>query len=147
MDEDNLSKYDSAKNELDEIYDHIAEDTRIRSKCDWYEHGKKSIKFFLNLEKQRGSQNTIKKLVVDDKEITEQTHILEHIREFYETLFKTQEQKTNIEMENFFSDVDILKFSENQVKLCEENLTEKELYNSLKSMQCNKSPGNDRLSK
>ena len=37
--------------------------------------------FFLNLEKQRGSQNTIKKLVVDDKEITEQTHILEHIRE------------------------------------------------------------------
>ena len=37
--------------------------------------------FFWNLEKQRGSQNTIKKLVVDDKEITEQTHILEHIRE------------------------------------------------------------------
>ena len=36
--------------------------------------------FFLNLEKQRGSQKTIRKLVVDDKEITEQTHILEHSR-------------------------------------------------------------------
>ena len=101
----------------------------------------------MNLEKQRGSQNTIKKLIVDDKEITEQTHILEHIREFYETLFKTREQKTEIEMEKFFSDVDIPKLSENQVKLCEENLTEKDLYNSLKSMQSDKSPGNDGLTK
>ena len=58
-------------NELDEIYDHIAEGIRIRSKCDWYEHGEKSTKFFLNLEKQRGSQNAIKILVIDDKEITE----------------------------------------------------------------------------
>ena len=58
-------------NELDEIYDHIAEGIRIRSKCDWYEHGEKSTKFFLNLEKQRGSQNAIKILFIDDKEITE----------------------------------------------------------------------------
>ena len=80
MDEDNLRKYDNVKNELDKIYDHIAEGTGIRSKCDWYEHGEKSKKYFLNLEKQRGSQNTMKKLVVDNKEITEETHILEHIR-------------------------------------------------------------------
>ena len=66
MDEDNLSKYDSVKNELDKIYDHIAEVIRIRSKSDWYEPGEKSTKFFLNLEKQRRSQNTIKKLVTDD---------------------------------------------------------------------------------
>ena len=56
MDEDNLSKYNSVKNELDGIYDHIAEVTLIRSKCDWYEHGIKSTNFFLNLEKQGGSQ-------------------------------------------------------------------------------------------
>ena len=55
----------------------------------------------MNLEKQRGSQNTIKKLIADDKEITDQTYILEHIREFYKTLFKTLEQKTVIEMETF----------------------------------------------
>ena len=71
LDEDNLSKYDSVKNELNEIYDCISEGIRIGSKCDWYEYGEKSTNFFLNLEKQRGSQNTIKKLVIDDKEITE----------------------------------------------------------------------------
>ena len=107
---------------------------------------KKSTNFFLNLEKQRGSQNTIKKLVADNKEITDKTHILEHI-EFYEALCKTLEQKTAIKMETFFSDVDIPKPSENQVKLCEENLTEKDLYKSLKSMQSDKSPSSDGLTK
>ena len=37
-DANNLGKYNSIKNELDEIYDHIAEGIRIRSKCDCYEH-------------------------------------------------------------------------------------------------------------
>ena len=45
-DANNLGKYNSIKNELDTIYDHIAEGIRIRSKCDWYEHGKKSTSFF-----------------------------------------------------------------------------------------------------
>ena len=38
--------------ELDSIYDEIAEGIRIRSKCDWYEHGEKFHKLFLNLEKK-----------------------------------------------------------------------------------------------
>ena len=51
MDEDSLSKYNSIRNELDEIYDHIVEGTRIRSKCEWYEHGKKSTNFFFEFRK------------------------------------------------------------------------------------------------
>ena len=61
LNEENLSKCNSANNELDNIYDHIAEGTRIRSKCDWYGHSEESTKFFLNLVKQRGYQNKIKK--------------------------------------------------------------------------------------
>ena len=45
-DANNLGKYNSIKNELDAIYDDIAESIGIRSKCDWYEHGKKSTKLF-----------------------------------------------------------------------------------------------------
>ena len=33
--DDNLSKYNGIKNELDAIYDHITEGIRIRSKCEW----------------------------------------------------------------------------------------------------------------
>ena len=39
------------------------------------------------------------------------------------------------------------KLSEDQVKLCEEDLTEKDLYKSLRSMQNDKSHGNDGLTK
>ena len=67
--DDNLSRYNAIKIELDAIYDYITKGIRIRSKCDWYEHRKKSTKFFLNLEKQRGAQNTTKKLIADDKKI------------------------------------------------------------------------------
>ena len=95
---DNLSKYNNIKNELDAIYDNITEGIRIRNKCNWYELREKSTKFFLNLEKQPGSQNTIKKLIVEDKKTTDQTHILECIKEFYETLFKKRKQKTMIEI-------------------------------------------------
>ena len=59
---------------------------------------------------------------------------MERMREFYETLFKTPEQKSKKEMEVFFSYVYIPKLLENQIKLCKDNLTEKDLYNSLKSM-------------
>ena len=94
--DDNVSKYNAIKNELDAIYDHITEDIRIRRKCKWYGHSKKSTKFFLNLEEQRGAQNTMKKLTVDDKEIIDRTHILEYIREFYETLLKNGNKKQKL---------------------------------------------------
>ena len=42
-------------------------------------------------------------------------------------------------------DADFPKLSENQVNLCEKNLTERDLYNSLKSMQSDKSLGKDGL--
>ena len=146
-DANNLGQYNSIKNELEAIYDHIAEGIRIRSKCDWYEHGEKSTIFFENLEKQRGVQNTIKKLIIDDTEVTDQTCILNHIKDFYEALFKKREQKTTAEIKDFLNVIDVPKLSEDQVKLCEEDLTEKDLYKSLRSMQNDKSPGNDGLTK
>ena len=54
--EENRKLYNHYKNELEAIYDHIADGIRIRRKCEWYEHGEKSTKFFLNLEKSEASK-------------------------------------------------------------------------------------------
>ena len=59
--DDNLSKYNNIRNELDAICDHIKESIRVRSICNSYEHSKKATKFFLNLE--RGAQNAIRNLL------------------------------------------------------------------------------------
>ena len=99
---------------------------------------RRKINIFFNLEKQRGAQNTIKKLITDDTEVTDQTCILNHIKDFYEALFKKREQKTTAEIKDFLNVIDVPKLSENQVKLCEEDL---------RSMQNDKSPGNNGLTK
>ena len=41
------------------------------------------------------------KLIIDDTEVTDHTCILNHIKHFYEALFKKREQKTAAEMKDF----------------------------------------------
>ena len=77
-----IKKYERLKNDLESIYDHIAEGVRLRSKWDWSEQGEKSTKFFLNSEKQRGNQNRIRKPIVNEKEINSESEILNQIKLF-----------------------------------------------------------------
>ena len=55
----NNPEYTETDEKLDKIYQEKANGVRIRSKCNWYEHGEKSSKFFLNLEKFCAVQNQI----------------------------------------------------------------------------------------
>ena len=68
-------------------------------------------------------------------------------KRFLWRVFKKREEKTTVEIKVFLNVIDVPKLSEDQVKLCEEDLTEKDLYKSLRSMQNDKSPGNDGLTK
>ena len=54
-------EYDTS--ELDELYDFITAGTIMYSKTSWYEHGKKSSKFFLNLEKCNKAKPCIHTLI------------------------------------------------------------------------------------
>ena len=145
---ENLRKYESFKNDLELIYDHIAEGVRLRSKCDWYEQGEKSTKFFLNLEKQRGNQNRIRKLIANEKEINNETEILNEIKLFYKTLFQNPSQKHSTDdINHFLNALGISKLSTDQIILCDIEVTEKGLYDSMKSMENDKSPGNNGLTK
>ena len=49
--EEDFYAYNLCKLELENIYDKKTAGAKIRSKCDWYQHGEKPTKFFLNLEK------------------------------------------------------------------------------------------------
>ena len=67
-----------------------------------------------------------KKLIVDDKKTTDQTQILECIKEFFENLSKKREQKTATEIKTFLSHINILKLYEDKARLSEEDLSEKD---------------------
>ena len=59
----------------------------------------------MDLKEERGAQNTIKKLIVDDKETTDQTHILEFIKESYETLLKNASKNLEQKLKVFLPDL------------------------------------------
>ena len=66
---DSSDEYISCKNKLDLIYEEKAKGIKIRSRCDWYEYGEKSTKFFLNLEKYHATQSHIRSILIDSKEL------------------------------------------------------------------------------
>ena len=63
-DQNNVSieKYENVKAKLDQFYNYITEGSILRAKCDWYEHGEKSSKYFLNLERLNKAKSSIKSL-------------------------------------------------------------------------------------
>ena len=64
-------EYNLCKLKLKNIYDKKAEGAKLCSKCEWYQHGEKPTKFFLNLEKQKAINTTVRHLIDDSKDITD----------------------------------------------------------------------------
>ena len=60
---------------------------KIRSKCNFYEYQERSSKFFLNLGKNCFICSHIRKLVIEEKELTEHNYMNDNIFTFYQNLF------------------------------------------------------------
>ena len=147
INEDKFNEYKTAKDGLANFYGNIATGVKIRIKCDWYQYGKKSKKYFLNLEKQKAVNGTVKKIIKDYIEITDQLKIQHELRMFHEQLFKKTICSGNSKIVSFLGNISFPVINNDFFNLCENDLTEDELLISLKSMQNNKTPGNDGLTK
>ena len=82
-------EYIDCRNKLDKIYEQKINGIRIRSICDWYEYGEKSSKFFLNLEKTRATQSTIRNITKDKKTL----HVIKKLIKNFLTFIKAYFQK------------------------------------------------------
>ena len=80
--------YLGCKQKLQNIYTKKVNGIRIRSKCNWYENGEKSTKFFLNLEKYRATQGCLRTIIENKKELNDSQQINDALYNFYQTLFK-----------------------------------------------------------
>ena len=66
---------------------------------------------------------------------------------FYETLFRNTSANTSEDCEHFLNEVSVPKLNHKDARICEGDLNELELLNQNNTMQNNKSPGNDGLTK
>ena len=76
--------------ELDQIYDLKVKGAQIRSRAHWIENGEKSTKYFYGLENKSQADNTIYELNIKGDLITDDSQILENLRNFYEVLYTSK---------------------------------------------------------
>ena len=87
-------------------------------------------------------QSQIRKIIVNEQEIIDPNIILND-----ESLLKIGDSNPPSQINNFLDKVQLPKLNITEINECDDELSEKELYISLMSMQNNKSPGNDAITK
>ena len=111
----------------------------MTNKCDLCEYGKKSTKFFLNLEEFTTPKYEQKYKV----EVTNQKEVHDELFDFYENLFKSNKRKPKHDIAQFLGSIQITRLTE-EYAWCEVSISEDEfLIATLKIIPKNKSPGND----
>ena len=104
----------------------------------------KVLKVFLKSWKILRNAKSNRKIIVNDKEITDPNKIQNEIRKFYETLFKKCDSKLPPpQVKDCFDKVQLPKFNFNEINEYNNKLSGEVLYMSLFSMWNNKSLGND----
>ena len=99
------------------------------------------------MKKKWGVQNRIRKLIVEEKEITDHKKITNSIKTVYKTLFKQNVSKSDVGKQQFLNSLSYKTLANEQYDLCENKIHESELINSMNSLKKNKTPGNDGLMK
>ena len=139
---------EQCKCDLDKIQEQKMQALIIQSRIQHYEEGEKSSAFFLNQIKQNKRKSTIRKLIVDEQEITDQQKITEQLKTFYSRLYT---KNINVSTGNWIKDMKckglIPQLSEESFQDLDAPLDMEELKKTLEKCSENKSPGNDGLTK
>jgi hypothetical protein len=117
-----------------------------RSRANWVEKGEKNTSYFLRLENQRQTWNTIKQFKSEgDTFTTDNDEILRKMGVFYEALYKSTDIDVN-EIEDYFSKINVENIlNENDKQMLELFPTLQECTDALFAMKNNKSQGLDGL--
>ena len=144
---ENLNDLEILKTDYDQQYEYIAQGAIIRSRVNWYEHGEKSNKYFLNLENYKKRKSCIRKLVVENDECTtDPKQIMTKIHNFYANLYDTDSHECDdLSTDEYLRNINTKILTEEQRELLDNKITTNEYFEALKSFQKNKTPGNDGL--
>ena len=111
----------------------------FRSKVRWYEGGEKNTKYFFALEKTKYNAKTCYKLVTEEgTEVMETGEILELQRNFYQELYK-EDQDVQFSWRNN-TEVHV---SPEAREIQDQQITMADLQEGIKKMKNNKTPGED----
>ena len=134
-----------AKEKLELFHDEKIKGIVIRARVRWHEHGERSSKYFLNLEKRNHVKKHIRKVRISGSMTTDPFSILSEEKRFYQDLYTSKNKSRNHlqAIDSFLKDLMIPRLTEEQMLSCEYAITAEECAKLLESFQNNKAPGND----
>ena len=139
-----ITIFENLKAELKEHENRICKGAILRSKANWAVDADCNSKYFLNLEKHRQENNSIKELLCnDDKIVTDTDSILDEQYKFYSNLYSCVEIDQNKMHE--LLDFNDKKVDEDDIEICDGEVCEEEIRKAIWEMANNKSPGSDGL--
>ena len=93
--DNNRSRLNEIKEKLELCYEEKTNGIIARAKARWHEHGERSTKYFLNLEKRNHLKKHIRKLIICGAIKTDPYQILSEQKNFYYNLYKTKAVDTD----------------------------------------------------
>ena len=136
----NKEEINQLSSELSRIREDKIRGILLRAKVRWKVEGEKSTRYFCNLEKRQYSEKIIPKLIVENREITDQRKIISEQETFYKSLYSTKNTLITAENMSLFFDKDnpfITILNNNEQQNLEGLITVTEALNSLKNMKNN----------
>jgi hypothetical protein len=147
--EDLTELFRCTKNELQNLELQETQERVFRSKAQWAEEGEHNSSYFLSLEKRNYCNKLITQLNVKNKIIKDKRNIAEAQKSFYQTLYSekmNQRDPTYTESLNNFTNSNNMKtLTDKEKELCDVEITEAEILNSLKNLNNEWTPGTDGL--
>ena len=143
----NAIQLEMIKSEYNSLNDNIIQGNVIRSRANWYEHGEKNNKYFLNLESRKMSNSCVRKLFgKSGKLITSPKLNLSELYDFYTELYSNHDSPShNNESDAFLDHRRLPTLNQDAKQICEGALTKAERFKALQTFENGKSPGNDGL--
>jgi len=140
-----ISEKEVIEKELNEIYVGEVKGAQIRSKVKWTEEGERATKYFLSLEKKRQIMNNITQLTLENGNIiTNDLDILSECTRFYKSLYTSQEIDEDI-IKDYVKVTHVPKLDAHCKNICDMVISEKDVFEAVKNLKTNKSPGPDGL--
>jgi len=112
-----------------------------RLRLEQFEHSNKSGKFLANQLKTNKEKSTINSIKDSAGNIIHEPNAInDTFRNFYRTLYSSQLDPSDSDIQKFLDNINLSKLNEEQVMALDSSLTVAELYEALKHITCNNSP-------
>ena len=122
----NVNTLNEAKEILESYYEEKTRGVIIRARARWHEHGERSTKYFLNLEKRNHVKKHIRKLLISGSITSDPFGILNEQKRFYHSLYKSNVTDEDRENGNeFLNNLNIPRLSEENNLVREKYLLKK----------------------